>query len=85
MPEKVSFKLDPQLRELMARVMNDSGMSISQTCRILITLGAAREDELTRAFKAACFREAHMSGIAHMRKKFEAFIANTISGLGDPE
>lgn len=80
-PERVTIRLDPQTRGEILAVMRESGMNFSQSIRLLIVLGAAREQELETTFKAAAFREVASQACNRIRSRTEAMLTSVLKDL----
>lgn len=78
-PEKVTVRLDRELRDQVKEAMLNSGMSCSQTVRVLISLGYAREGQLEHAFKGAAWREALNQVASAFRRNVESAVTKAIN------
>lgn len=83
-PSRISIRLDPQTREQVLAVMRASGMTCSQAVRLLIMVGAAREDQLEMSFKAAAFREVATRVCASIRSRNEAMLTSVLKDIEAP-
>lgn len=70
-PWRVDVRLDRVIREGISRVMDETGATLSQAVRALLTLGLERSGQLDRAWKDVAFREGLAAGSA----KFKAQLA----------
>lgn len=56
-PDRITIRIDKQTRQTIETMMKASGLKLSSALRLLIALGAAREQKLQPAFKAAAWRD----------------------------
>lgn len=80
-PDKISVRLDEQTREQILTVMRSSGMTCSQSVRLLIVLGAAREEKIDMTFKAAASREVALRACARIRARMEGTLTAVLKDL----
>lgn len=82
-PDKITFRLDHASRRMVENVMRTSGLKASAAIRLLITMGAAREDKLEMAFKQAAWRDAVLRASAALQKGLQETVYKTFNEEGD--
>lgn len=85
-PTKVSVRLDDEIRALVQKRMENSGMTLSQVTRVALFAGLREIDtSLEAAFVEASFREGVFKGVSVFYSRVQRALKKVLSESSETE